>query len=213
VYKRFSKTTPGNAPSDEKKKERIAQIIEDIKKDQKEHDVEVFFVDESHFSNEPYVQKGWLFIKENKKVSTPAKREKKTIVGALDLETKKFYWKEATKGDSKTFIEFLRQIRKSFPNQLIVLILDNSRIHKNGRVKKFLTSNPWVKLEFLTPYSPEYNPIERFWQWLKRKVYGVKSFRFIEEIVSRIRKLIWHYNENWLIASIKFNFEVYTEII
>jgi len=97
---------------------------------------------------------------------------------------------EADKGNSKTFIEFLYQLKQSFPDKLIILILDNSSIHKSKRVKQFLESNSWVKLQFLTPYSPEYNPIERFWLWLKGKVYGSKSFRTIQEVISKVRKFI-----------------------
>lgn len=96
---------------------------------------------------------------------------------------------------------------------MIILILDNSSIHKSKQVKKFLKHNPWVKLKFLAPYSPEYNPIERFWLWLKEKVYGTKSFRTIKEVIAKVRQFIWHYHENRLVVSIKFNFKPYGEIL
>ena len=69
---------------------------------------------------------------------------------------------------------------------MIILILDNSSIHKSKKVKESLKHNPWVKLELLAPYSPEYNPIERFWLWLKGKVYGAKSFRIIKEVIDKV---------------------------
>lgn len=175
--------------------------------------MEVLFIDESHFSNEPYVQRGWFLIGEKKKASTPKKREKKTILGGLNLKTQRIYWKQADKGNSKVFIEFLYQLKQSFPGKLIVLILDNSSIHKSKRVKGFLKHNPWVKLKLLAPYSPEYNPIERFWLWLKGKVYGSKSFRTIQEVIAKVRKFIWHYHENRLVVSINFNFKPYAEIL
>ncbi len=152
-------------------------------------------------------------IGEKKKAPTPKKQESKTIIGAINLKTQKFYWKQADKGNSKTFIEFLYQLKQSFPDKLIILILDNSSIHKSKRVKKFLERNSWVKLQFLTPYSPEYNPIERFWLWLKGKVYGSKSFRTIQEVISKVRKFIWHYHEHRLVDSINFNFKPYAELL
>ena len=111
------------------------------------------------------------------------------------------------------FIEFLYQLKQSFPEKLIILILDNSSIHKSKRVKLFLERNPWIKLKTLTPYSPEYNPIERFWLWLKRKVYGAKSFQNIQDVIDKVRRFIWHYHENRLVDSIGFNFEPYAEIL
>lgn len=175
--------------------------------------MEILFIDESHFSNEPYVQRGWFLVGEKKKAATPKKKESKTIIGALNLKTKKFYWKQSDKGNSKAFIEFLYQLRQSFPDRVIILILDNSSIHNSKQVKEFLERNPWVKLKPLTPYSPEYNPIERFWLWLKQKVYGSKSFRTIQEVIAKVRKFIWHYHEHRLLDPINFNFKTYSELL
>jgi hypothetical protein len=65
VYKRFSKTLPGNAPSPEQKKVRISEIVGAISK-YSATDIEIMFVDESHFSNQPYVNRGWFKCGEKK---------------------------------------------------------------------------------------------------------------------------------------------------
>jgi hypothetical protein len=59
VYKRFSKTLPKNAPSVEEKKYRITEIVETIGQN-RPSDIEILFVDETHFSNQPYVSRGWF---------------------------------------------------------------------------------------------------------------------------------------------------------
>lgn len=59
VYKRFSKTLPANAPSCVEKKARVNEIVEKIKQKTAE-ETEILFADESHFSNQPYVQRGWF---------------------------------------------------------------------------------------------------------------------------------------------------------
>lgn len=66
VYKRFSKTLPENSPSSTEKKQRIAEIVEGIGKDTGS-DTEILFVDESHFSNQPYVSRGWFKRGEKKR--------------------------------------------------------------------------------------------------------------------------------------------------
>lgn len=189
------------------------EIVNAIKSKQNERDLAVLFVDESHFSNEPYVQRGWQRAKSKWKVHQPKTRQSKTIFGALELESQRMYWKQAHRGNAKTFIAFLHQLHQSFPDQLLVVILDNCSIHKSKKVKTFVAKTAWLELEHLAPYSPEYNPIERFWHWLKRKVYGGKSYKTIDEIVSTIRKLIWHYNEGRLITTIRFNFTAYAELL
>ena len=54
----------------------------------------------------------------------------------------------------------LHQLHQSFPDQLLVVILDNCSIHKSKKVKRFVAKTAWLELEHLTPYNPEYNPIE-----------------------------------------------------
>lgn len=53
-----------------------------------------------------------LSLGKKKKASTPKRIEKKTILGALNLNTQRFYWKQAEKGNSEVFIEFLYQLKK-----------------------------------------------------------------------------------------------------
>lgn len=65
VYKRFSKTLPENAPTSEQKKVRIGEIVGEISK-YSVTDVEIMFVVESHFSNQPYVNRGWFKCGEKK---------------------------------------------------------------------------------------------------------------------------------------------------
>jgi transposase len=159
------------------------------------------------------VQRGWLRAKAKRKVHPPKRRQSKTIFGALDLQSQRVYWKQAAKGNAGTFIAFLHQLHQNFPEQLLVLILDNGSIHKSKKVQAFVAKAEWLELEHLAPYRPEYNPIERFWHWLKRKVYGCKSYKTIDGLISKIRKLIWHYNEGRLLTTIRFNLRAYVEIL
>jgi len=56
-------------------------------------------------------------------------------------------------------------------------------------------------------------PIERFWQWLKAKVYGVIAFNTMEDVFRQIRQRIWHYHEGWLTSTIHWAFTLYQEIL
>jgi transposase len=191
----------------------VAEIVTTIGVRQAQRPVEVFFVEESHFTNEPYVQRGWCRKGQQVKVPTPTLRQSATLFGALHLRTQRFYWKRAARGTSKLFLEFLHQLHQRFPTALLILILDNATIHKSRAVKRFLTQHDWVVLEHLVPYSPEYNLIERFWQWLKAKVYGATAFDTIDDVINRVRQLIWHYHEGWLTSTIHFDFTDYQSIL
>ena len=48
-----------------------------------------------------------------------------------------------------------------------VIVMDNASFHSKKRLH-CAAENAGCKLIFLSPYSPELNPIENFWAWLKR---------------------------------------------
>jgi transposase len=186
----------------------VAEIVATIQALGQQRPVEVFFVDESHFTNEPYVQRGWFRKGQQTKVPGPAKRQSTTLFGALHFKTQKVYWKQAPRGTSKRFMEFLHQLHQRFPDALLMLILDNAKIHKSRAVQQFVKQHNWIALEHLEPYSPEYNPIERFWRWLKAKVYGATACGTINEVIRKVRQIVWHYNEHWLTSTIRFEFNL-----
>lgn len=50
-----------------------------------------------------------------------------------------------------------------------VLVLDNARIHRGGRIEK-IVREAGCSLLYLPPYSPDFSPIELVWNWVKRFV-------------------------------------------
>lgn len=121
--------------------------------------------------------------------------------------------KQDDTGNSQQFIMFLHQLHKANPNKKLMIILDNDLIHKSKEVQKLVRKNDWVKLFFLPAYSPEDNPIERFCQWLKQRVYGCKSFSTMMELLQQIRKLVWHFREGRTVSRINFNYEDYADLL
>jgi transposase len=47
------------------------------------------------------------------------------------------------------------------------IVMDNATFHRK-KTLIFLAKIKGHRLVFLPPYSPELNPIEKFWSWLKR---------------------------------------------
>ena len=127
--------------------------------------------------------------------------------------TQKFYWKKSKPSDSVPFLIFLRQLRQRTPSKQIAIILDNASIHRSKKTKEFLERHKNIHLFYLPPYSPEYNPVEIFWRWIKPKVYGFTALGGLDELVSRFRKYVWNYNEKRLINPIQFKFEAYRDIL
>jgi transposase len=63
----------------------------------------------------------------------------------------------------------------------VVIILDGSKAHRNG----IINVSEKITLYFLPPYSPELNPIERLWQFIKKKYLSFKIYDNLDEIYER----------------------------
>ena len=81
--------------------------------------------------------------------------------------------------DTSLFNAWLKQalLPNLIPGQ--VLILDNASFHKSAESQK-MVEDAGCKILFLPPYSPDLNPIEKYWANMKTKVrellFKVKTF-------------------------------------
>ena len=73
------------------------------------------------------------------------------------------------------FEAYLRELSLHNPKEFKILILDNGAFHKAERLH--IPSN--VALLFLPPYSPELNPAEMIWRWIKDQLAN-KIFQSLE---------------------------------
>jgi transposase len=109
-------------------------------------------------------------------------RQKVGFFGAVSLRTGRLVTEEASTFNTETFHHFLCSFLSSTHDR-ILLILDNVSYHKARKLKPFFIQNQHrLQMEFLPPYSPELNPIERVWRITRRKVTHNRYFPTIEEL-------------------------------
>jgi len=68
------------------------------------------------------------------------------------------------------FQRFSQQLLRAYPRVVVVLILDGAPWHRSASLFEFAATHPRLGLCFLTPYSPDLNPVEPVWKWLRREV-------------------------------------------
>ncbi|KNE95510.1 hypothetical protein PSTG_11223 [Puccinia striiformis f. sp. tritici PST-78] len=75
-----------------------------------------------------------------------------------------------TRLDFEFFLEeVLIPCMSPYPGRNSVLVMDNARIHHGGRIQEICEANQIV-LIYLSPYSPDFNPIEKVFSVLKSRL-------------------------------------------
>ena len=65
-------------------------------------------------------------------------------------------------------VEFLKALRAHLKQPLLI-IWDGLKAHRSKLVREYLDSTGGeIQMAFLPPYSPDLNPVEYLWAWLKR---------------------------------------------
>jgi transposase len=103
---------------------------------------------------------------------------------------------QTTAANAATFLDFLRVLKERYPHRLIVLVLDNARIHHANMVKEFLREEgQCFQFIYLPPYSPQLNPIERLWKWLKDTVIANLFHKDRNDILQAIHRFVNYIHE------------------
>ena len=92
----------------------------------------------------------------------------------------------AEKGNTVSFFSFLVKVARNYGEQKVVMVVDNVQYHHAKRLKPVLEKYKHkMELVYLPAYSPDLNPIERIW-WYMRK--HISHNRYIETMDERILK-------------------------
>ena len=83
-------------------------------------------------------------------------------------------------------LAFCRHLLRHVQGELVVL-MDNARIHKTKALRAFVEQQPRLTIEYLPPYAPDLNPIERVWAYIKGPILGNFCAKDIGELKGRLK--------------------------
>lgn len=93
--------------------------------------------------------------------------------------------------DSKFFEKWFKEMFLHEVEENKAIVMDNASFHCKSRLYELCeNANKNLKLIFLTSYSPDLNPIEKYWASLKRNLKKIrKNNRGIEEYIYQLFKV------------------------
>lgn len=151
------------------------------------------FLDECGFLLNLHRLYGWAPVGERCLEEVPFVRGKNlSRVGAFSLPDAdnasglRALWHVEGAWKAWSFELFLEEMVLPYLPAGSVLVLDNARIHKGGGLRAKVEA-AGCSLLYLPPYSPDFNPIELLWSWLKNAVRAAAP-RTNRERVKAIRE-------------------------
>jgi transposase len=168
----------------------MAEDFKKIKQLAVKENADIFFGDESavrsdYHSNTPYAVRGKTPV-----VRTTGSRHKVNLISVISPRGEMRFM--ATEGNvtAEVFIEFLKRVITKAQNR-IFLILDNSSVHRSTEVRNYVKSTHGrLRIFFLPPCSPELNPDEHVWNYLKNHNFGRQDTKNGWDLYTRVIRVM-----------------------
>jgi transposase len=161
----------------------------------------VFFGDEAGFEGDPRPRQKWA--KRGSRPTQPyqGSHVRQNVIGAVNPKSGQLVSLIVPHCDTAVFQIFLDTMAAEVPKRSgkrVLLVLDNASWHKTKSLQ-------WHHIEpiYLPPYSPDFNPIERLWQYIKGNdlagYFTKQSSELRDQLIEAIRRLI---NQPKIICSV-----------
>jgi hypothetical protein len=137
------------------------------------------FEDEARFGRMNSPKACWAPKPVRPVVAKQTVREYVYVFGAVSPKDGKHDSLVMPYADTEAMSYFLGEISRRYPNEHILMFMDQAGWHKSRGLK----IPPNIELAYLPPYSPELNPQEQIWDLLREKFFGNKLFNSMKAVI------------------------------
>jgi transposase len=150
----------------------------------------IYWGDETGISNQDQIGRSYAPKGRTPVVARTAERITRSMIAAVSNRglMRFMLYKGALNADG--FIAFLRRLIKD-AGQKVILIVDNLKVHKAGKVQAWVASHAHeIELRYLPSYAPDHNPSEHLNNDLKQKLRQQRQPGSEQELVERTRSVL-----------------------
>ena len=154
----------------------------------KADELSLLFMDASHFVLGCDFL-GCIYCRFRRFALTFSGRRRYNVLGAIDYATKKVLTVANDTYITATEVcEMLRKVSAEYPGRAVHIVLDNARYQKCEAVRS-LAAGLGITLQYIPPYSPNLNLIERLWKFVKGEL-RTKYYDDFSDFKNRIDSII-----------------------
>ena len=137
------------------------------------------FQDEARFGRISDPKRCWAMKPVRPEVKTQMVREYVYVFGAVSPQDGRHDSLVLPNADTEAMSLFLEEIGNRYPNEHILMFMDQAGWHKSKALK--IPAN--MELAFLPPYSPDLNPQEQVWDELREKFFSNRLFQSLRAVM------------------------------
>jgi len=144
--------------------------------------VRILFQDEGRFGRISDRRRCWAPLPSRPLVGHQVIREYVYAVTAVSPFGGKIFSLVLPWVDAEGMSVFLRHTAQAFVNEVCIMILDGAGWHRANNLQVPKT----IRLVPLPPYSPELNPVEHIWDWLRDNIFKNMAFESLDEVMDTL---------------------------
>jgi DDE superfamily endonuclease/Winged helix-turn helix len=149
---------------------------------------ELIFVDEATLRRHPTLTAQWCLVDDVPEVPTGDDHTKVQVYGAGAPLTGRTHYHVSSELGRTEFAQFLQHLLTYYPGKRLLVIHDRAGQHQGAPVEATVReAGSRLILKPQPAYSPELNPQERIWTWLRRVVTHHHWFATLREQVEAMR--------------------------
>jgi transposase len=135
----------------------------------------IYFGDAVHFKHNAEAGYAWSLTGKPHLIPANSGRQRYNVFGAYCVQTQEgVFLLTEDNIDQTKLVEFLPRLRTKHPGPgKIYLLLDNARYNYTHMVADE-AHRQGILLDYLPPYSPNLNPIERLWKFVRKEFFKDK---------------------------------------
>ena len=176
----------------EKRKKWMQETLLALYADKIQQGWRIFYQDEVGFQTEGTLAYTWGLQGQRTDVENYGRHGRVNLIGAFELGTGVFHGVLTQfRVNAMRFRRFLCHLQREMPTDKIMLICDNASFHKARWLTAWVeTHTACLRLEFLPAYSPDFNPIERLWRWIKSEHLHNRCWKSLADLKTYLQDII-----------------------
>jgi putative transposase len=117
------------------------------------------------------------------------------LIAALAVHSGEITANTIKSNNADNFLRFLKKLDRLYRNKTLHIIVDNLAVHKNQKVKDWLSGKRKIKLHFTPTYSSWLNQVEIWFNMLTKDVLKGGVWKSVQQLSSQMLQYIDTYNQ------------------